>query len=303
MACGEPRGQGARVAADGPPPEHIMADVGGYALAGRYRRTPDRPCGLLALHGARSDHRRLAPLLDPLQALGIGSLAGDLSGHTGASPRANTDTSLANNLREALRFSALLGPALDTVFGHSLGGALTMKLAQQCESTVRTLVLSGPALYPEAAYAVAGYGPAFTQAISTPFGFMDSPSLPFLRGFRGHIVLVVGQYDGLPAEQHGGVRGRSAGLVDVQDGSGTRRTVYSPIPAEVFDAIRDAASGRLSEIVLEGCDHKTFAHLAEHPPVARALAQTLVHRVHGGPPPPSQAPRWRIAPDGTVCHG
>lgn len=277
-------------------PERITAAFDGYSLAGRYLWPPSQRCGLLAIHGARSDHRRLDPLLRLLQAAGVGSLAGDLSGHTERSPLANTDTSLANNFREALRFSELLGPALDTVFGHSLGGALAMKLAQQCERTVRTLVLSGPALYPEAAYAVARYGPAFTRAISTPFGFMDSSSLPFLRSFGGHVVLVVGQYDGLPAEQHGGVRGRSAGLVDVRDSSGASRAVYSPIPAEVFEAIRDAASGHLSEIVLEACDHKVFSHLAQHPDAGRALAQRLLHLMAHGP----QVQRCHIATDGTL---
>ncbi|WP_066256851.1 alpha/beta hydrolase [Hydrogenophaga flava] len=279
-------------------PEHITAAFDGYSLAGRFRWSSNQHCRLLAIHGARSDHRRLDALLHPLQAAGVGSLAGDLSGRTGQSPLANADTSLANNLREALRFSALLGPALDTVFGHSLGGALAMKLAEQCQRTVRTLVLSGPALYPEAAYAVARYGPEFTRAISTPFGFMDSSSLPFLRSFAGHVVLVVGQYDGLPAEHHGGVRGRSAGLVDVRDVSGTSRTVYSPIPAEVFEAIRDAASGHLSEIVLEACDHKVLSHLARHPAAARALAQKLQHLMAHGP----QTLRCHIATDGSVCH-
>lgn len=280
-------------------PGRITAAFDGYSLAGRYLWPTSQRCGLLAIHGARSDHQRLDPLLRSLQAAGVGSLAADLSGHTEWSPLANADTSLANNLREALRFSELLGPALDTVFGHSLGGALAMKLARQCERAVRTLVLSGPALYPEAAYAVARYGPEFTRAISTPFGFMDSSSLPFLRRFSGHVVLIVGEYDGLPAEQHGGVRGRSAGLVEVRDGSGARRTVYSPIPAEVFDAIRDAASGRLSEIVLEGCDHKTFSHLAEHPTAAAALARTLVRTMNGCAP----ARCCRVAIDGTVRPG
>lgn len=280
-------------------PEHITAPFDGYSLAGRFRWSPGRHCRLLAIHGARSDHRRLDPLLSPLQAAGVGSLGIDLSGHTEHSPLANTDSSLGTNLREVLRFAELLHTRLDTVFGHSLGGALAMKLAQQRRQTVRTLVLSGPALYPEAAYAVARYGPAFTRAISTPFGFMDSSSLPFLRNFAGHVVLVVGEYDGLPAEQHGGVRGRSAGLVEVRDGAGACRTVYSPIPAEVFDAIRDAASGRLSEIVLEGCDHKTFSHLAEHPAAAAALARALVHTMNGG----AQARCCRIATDGAVRPG
>ena len=278
------------------PSGHIAVAFDGYTLQGHCRPAGDQRSGLLAIHGARSDHRRLAPLLQPLQAAGVGSLAGDLSGHTEHSPLDNADTSLANNLGEALRFSALLGAGPDTVFGHSLGGALAMKLAERCQQTVKTLILSGPALYPEAAYAVAHYGPAFTRAISTPYGFMDSLSLPFLRRFEGQVVLIAGEYDGLPAELHGGVRGRSAGLVDVQDASGACRTVYSPIPSEVFAAIRDAASGHFSEIVLGGCDHKVFPHLVSYPEVALSLTQRLVRLIGARAP----APRCRINTDGTV---
>lgn len=269
----------------------------GYALVGRYRHAASAAsCGLLALHGARSDHRRLDPLLRPLQAAGVASLGCDLSGHGDGSPLPSAQTSLARNLQEALRFAQRLGAGPDTVFGHSLGGALAMKVAEHCGRTVRTLILSGPALYPEAAFSVPHYGPDFTRAISAPFGFMDSFSLPFLRRFAGRVILITGQHDGLPADQHGGVCGRSAGLVEVADGTGARRTVYSPIPAEVFEAIRDAAADRLSEVVLDGCDHKVLAHLADHPEVAHSLTQRLLQLMGRGP----QAPGCRIATDGTV---
>lgn len=277
--------------------DRITETFDGYSLTGRYLHAASTGgCDLLAIHGARSDHLRLDPLLLPLRAAGVGSLGFDLSGHTGRSPLAITETSLANNLREALRFARLLGSRLDTVFGHSLGGALAMKVAEQCGQAVRTLILSGPALYPEAAFAVGHYGPAFTRAISTPYGFMDSPSLTFLRRFTGRVILITGQYDGLPADQHGGVGGRSAGLVEVPEGPGLRRTVYSPIPAEVFEAIREAAGDRLSEIVLDGCDHKVFPHLADHPAVACSLAQRLQQLMAGG----QHAAGCRIATSGAM---
>lgn len=279
------------------PDGRVTETFDGYALEGRYLRAASTaPCGLLALHGARSDHRRLDPLLLPLQAAGVASLGCDLSGHGERSPLPNAQTSLARNLQEALRFAQRLGAGPDTVFGHSLGGALAMKVAEHFGQTVRTLILSGPALYPEAAFSVPRYGPDFTRAISASFGFMDSLSLPFLRRFPGRVILITGQHDGLPAERHGGVRGRSAGLVDVADGAGARRTVYSPIPAEVFEAIRGDARDRLSEIVLDGCDHKVLAHLADHPEVAHSLTQRLLQLMGRGP----QALRCGIATDGAV---
>lgn len=278
----------------------ITESFGGYSLAGQYLLAPGATaCGLLAIHGARSDLRRLAPLLQPMCAAGTGSLAFDLSGHGERSPLPLARTSLGHNLREALQFARLLGDGPDTVFGHSLGGALALKVAEHCERTVKTLILSGPALYPEAAFSVPHYGPDFTRVLSAPFAFEDSASLAFLRRFRGRVILVSGQYDGLPAERHGGRCGRAAGQVTVEDDAGHSRPVYSPIPAEVFERIRDAAGGRLSEIVLEGCDHKLFQHLDRHPQAARSLAQALCRSLNGSERPT----RRRVAVTGAVVAG
>ena len=270
-------------------------EFGGYRLPAAHWPTT-QASSLLAIHGARSDHHRLDPLLAAIQSLGTGCLAGSLSGHTDRSPLALDQTSLARNLHEALRFADSLGPELKAVFGHSLGGALAMKAAERHQSRVHTLILSGPALYPEAAFAVDAYGPAFTAAISHPFGFLDSASLRFLSRFEGRVVLVQGEYDGLPAQQHGGIAGRSAGQVRVSGPDGRGRDVYSPIPAEVFDAIAQAAAGRLSVITLEACDHKLFDHLRRHPATAAALAACLCEQMQA-----TTAPHcWRIATDGQV---
>lgn len=234
---------------------------------------------MLAIHGARSDHTRLDPLLTRLQARGLPSLSFTLSGHTTDSPIPNGRTSLATNLMESLRFAGLLAPRLEIVFGHSLGGALAMKVAQAHADSVRTLILSAPALYPEAAWSVAAYGPGFTQALSTPHGFLDSRSLAFLQQFGGRIVLVTGEHDGLPAARHGGQAGRSAGEVTL----GGRR-VYSPIPAEALEAIRQAAGDKLRPVVLRACDHRINTHLWEYPAAADALADRLCLEVAGDLP-------------------
>jgi hypothetical protein len=64
----------------------INKDFDGYSLNGRFLYGRCGAYGLLAIHGARSNHERLDPLLLPLQKLGIGSLSFDLSGHTKNSP-------------------------------------------------------------------------------------------------------------------------------------------------------------------------------------------------------------------------
>ncbi|MDR1967500.1 MAG: alpha/beta hydrolase [Burkholderiaceae bacterium] len=200
---------------------------------------------------------------------------------------------MAQNLFEARQFAQSFGATLGAVFGHSLGGALAMKVAESFQDSVQTLILSCPALYPEAGYAAESYGSKFTDAISKPFGFLDSPSLQFLRRFKGDVILIVGEYDGLRAEHHGGMPGRSAGVVELDK----HRSVYSPIPAEVFEAIQSAAASRLTKIQLDECDHKVFFHLAQYKPVADTLATYLCQKILS---PSGSDGDWRITCGGDL---
>lgn len=181
----------------------------------------------------------------------------------------------------------------------SLGGALALKVAEAHADSVQTLVLSVPALYPEAAWRAPHFGAHFRAALSTPFGFMDSSSLDFLRRFRGRTVLIQGEWDGLPATAHGAPAGRSAGETHITLADGRQRTVYSPIPAEVFAALRDAAGLRLQHVQVEGCDHRVLPHLAAHPAVARSLVGLLRAALQ---PLPADTPaqHLRLATDGRL---
>ena len=271
-----------------------------YALAAQ-KRTGALPeqFPVLALHGARSNLHRLSPLLAPLQTLGVGSIAPSLSGHGSDSPVPVEHTSLAQNLQEALRFAELAGNSLRMVVGSSLGGALAMRVAEACRDRVDCLVLIGPALYPEAAWEAAHFGEPFRHAISVPFGFMESRSLDFLRSFNGRVMLVQGEWDGLPAAAHGGAAGRSAGETSITLPDGSRRTVWSPIPREVFDALREAAGDKLQHVVLQDCDHRAGQFLQLHPPVASALAQ-LVQQMLELPADSGTLPHVTITPTGLL---
>ncbi len=258
-----------------PAARYISEDFGSYRLAGRILQANDSAGWppLLAIHGARSDCTRLDPLLLALQALGIGSLGVNLSGHHEASPIPLHATSLGQNLTECLRFAARPGPALRAVLGHSLGGALALMVAEAHQANVRAIALVCPALYPEAAYVVPAFGPLFRQALSIPFEFMGSRSLRFLRDFDGQVMLVIGEFDGLAAGSLGGTAGRSAGLVTLEDWTGAERRVNSAIPAEVIAALQDAVPAeRLTQIVLPGCDHAVPDWLRAHPSKAQQLA-------------------------------
>ncbi|MDH0646765.1 alpha/beta hydrolase [Pseudomonas sp. GD03858] len=229
----------------------------------------ERSAPVFVVGGARSDFTRLNPLLYRLQQRGIGSLTGNLSGHSRASEPGAKDASLASNLQEALRFHQHLDSRSDTVIGHSLGGALALKLAAQ-RSQVRKLVLICPAVYPDAAHA-APFGPAFSEAIRKPFAFLDCDSYAFLRQFQGRVLLVVGEYDGLNSKVHGQGPGTSAGTRNL---AGVER--YSPIPEEVTHTLLRSVPARHVEcLMLTDCDHGIAAHLRDRPQVADQVAESV----------------------------
>ena len=229
----------------------------------------ERAAPAFVLGGARSDFTRLNPLLYRLQAAGIGSLTGNLSGHSLASEPGAASPSLATNLEEAQRFHAHIALRCRTLIGHSLGAALTLKLAARLPD-VDSIVLICPAVYPDEAHQ-APFGPAFTAAISKPFGFLDSDSYAFLRQFQGRVLMVIGEYDGLNSQRFGKGPGTSAGNLWL---AGSER--YSPIPEEVTHALMRAVSAeRLQCLFLTDCDHGIAAHLRSTPAIADQVADAV----------------------------
>lgn len=232
---------------------------------------------LLAIHGARSDYTKLNPLLFPLQRRGIASLSFNLSGHNEASNVSLEDTSLRKNLQEALRFAQVLGPSLHTILGHSMGGALALKVAEVHRSSVKKIILSCPALYSESAYR-RPFGSSFRQEISIPFGFIDSASLKFLHEFEGELMLIMGQYDGLKAIEFGGIAGRAAGRVKVVNERLEVLAVNSAIPFEVIDVIENSvAPHRFRKVILPGCDHAVSGWLRANPMQGDSVASQITN--------------------------
>lgn len=230
---------------------------------------------LLAIHGTRSDYTKLNAILYPLQTLGIASLSFNLSGHNPASGIGLGDTSLRNNMQEALRYSSRLGTKLHAVLGHSLGAALALKIAEVHRANVKKIVLFCPALYSEDAY-YRRFGNSFKEIISIPFGFLDSQSLTFLREFDGDLMLIIGQYDALKSTDFGGIAGKSVGMVSVQNNQSKERIINSAIPFEVIDAIeKSTAPHRLRKIVLPDWDHAVSAWLRANPVRAQWVASEV----------------------------
>ncbi|AIN61685.1 alpha/beta hydrolase [Pseudomonas soli] len=254
-----------------PGPERFIDEAfDGYRQQARLL-LPVHECAptVFVVGGARSDFTRLNPLLYRLQQQGIGSLTGNLSGHSLASEPGAKDASLASNLQEALRFYQHVDARSDTLVGHSLGAAIALKLAAQ-RPNVRKLVLICPAVYPDAAH-VAPFGPAFSEAIRKPYAFLDCDSYAFLRQFQGRVLLVIGEYDGLNSKVHGQGAGTSAGTRRL---AGVER--YSPIPEEVTHALlRSVPAPHVECLMLTDCDHGIAAHLRDRPQVADQVADAV----------------------------
>jgi len=229
----------------------------------------ERAAPAFVLGGARSDFTRLNPLLYRLQAAGIGSLTGNLSGHSLASEPGAVAPSLATNLEEAQRFHTHIAPRCRTLIGHSLGAAITLKLAARLPQ-VDSIVLICPAVYPDEAHR-APFGPAFTTAISKPYGFLDSDSYAFLKQFQGRVLMVIGEYDGLNSQRFGKGPGTSAGSLWL---AGAER--YSPIPEEVTQALMQSVpAARLQCLFLTDCDHGIASHLRSTPAIADQVASAV----------------------------
>ncbi|PWB34317.1 alpha/beta hydrolase [Pseudomonas sp. SDI] len=254
----------------------VSEDFGSYQQQARLL-LPDteRAPPLFVVGGARSDFTRLSPLLYRLQQRGIGSLTGNLSGHSRASEPGAPAPSLNTNLAEAKRFHRHIAAQCKTLVGHSLGAAIALKLAAQTPA-IDKLVLICPAVYPDDAHD-APFGPAFTAAISKPYGFLDCDSFEFLRQFSGRVLLVMGEYDGLNSRTHGQGEGRSAGTLWL---AGAQR--YSPIPEEVTRSLLAAVPPpHLECLLLADCDHGIAAHLRNTPAVADQVAQTVAEFILG----------------------
>ena len=161
------------------------------------------------------------------------------------------------------------------VLGHSLGGALALKIAEAHRASIKKIVLFCPALYVEDAYH-RRFGNSFKEVISVPFGFLDSQSLTFLREFDGDLMLIIGQYDALKSTDFGDIAGKSAGMVNVQNNQSKERIVNSAIPFEVIDSIeKSIAPQRLRKIVLPDCDHAISAWLRANPARAHWVASEV----------------------------
>jgi alpha-beta hydrolase superfamily lysophospholipase len=104
--------------------------------------TPGAPV-LLYLHGARRDVDASAFRIRQMQALGFGVLAIDYRGFGRSSDALPSETSVDEDARAGWAWLAAHHPAQDRyLFGHSLGGAIAVRLASEV-SDAKGLIVEG----------------------------------------------------------------------------------------------------------------------------------------------------------------
>lgn len=253
--------------------EYFQHAFDSYSLEGRvlYAKSHDAP-RILSLHGARSDYTKSDPVLTGLQKRGYSSLAFSMSGHSPAGVLPLAETSLGNNVAEAQTFFTYLDTTSSRiVIGYSLGGTPALKVLEKHLHEVDKVVLFYPGIYDADAYDKP-YGEPFREVISRPFSYRNNDTIGTLRQFKGKLLLICGQYDGLDPVMYGKPAGTSAGEV-VVDGT----SYSSPIPKEVIDMIRGAVPGnRCRYIEIPNCGHQVMAWMRQNPGPKEALLDQIV---------------------------
>lgn len=254
-------------------------DFGGYSLEGRiaYNQAGDEPW-VLSIHGSRADYTKTDAITLGLRRRGMSVLAMNLSGHSQASGVELGATSLRANIHEAAAFYQYLDPSRPkVVIGYSIGGTPALKLLERHADDIATLVLCYPGVYSQKSYDKP-YGPAFRDVISQPFSYRDNDTVALFSRFKGRVVLVKGEYDGLDPVRFGQPAGTSAGTV-VVDG----QEYYSPIPAEVFDMLQSAMHlDRAAMIEIPNCGHSVALWMRAHPQEAQPYLERLAALLHNG---------------------
>lgn len=249
--------------------EHPFAN---YALEGRilYNDTAETPW-VYSIHGARADFSKSDSVSFGLQQRGYSILSMNMSGHSEAGILKPEETTLGDNVKEVASFYPYLHPKRKKIIiAYSLGGTPALKLLESHSEDIEKIVLFYPGIYTVDAYDK-HFGQEFRETVSEPFSYRENDTIKLLRKFKGKLLLIKGQYDGLDPVEWGKPEGRSAGDVEV-DG----KTFYSPIPKEVIDMIYDSVpEDRKQFIEIPKCGHSVVLWMREHPREAKVFLDQI----------------------------
>lgn len=245
---------------------------GSYTLEGRilYNEQDEDPW-VLSVHGARADFTKSDAVAFGLQGRGYSLLGFNMSGHSKAGTLEPEQTTLGDNVREAESFFHCLdSQRKKVVIAYSLGGTLALKLLERHSDEIDKLVLFYPGIYSRDAYDK-HFGAEFRDTITKPFSYHDNDTINLLRAFKGDLMLVKGQYDGLDPQRYGKSAGGSAGEVEVNGAK-----YYSPIPREVIDMVYGAVPEERRQLVeVPDCGHSVVLWMRDHPTEAAQILNQI----------------------------
>ena len=252
------------------PAEYFSHQFDEYSLEARITWDQDKNWpSVLSIHGARSDYTKNNNVTFGLQKRGISVLAPALSGHNEISPIRLSQTSLARNIEESKAFYDYLQPDRPrAVIGYSMGATSALEILKEHLGEIDRIVLFYPAVYPRTSYDQP-FGEPFRNAIRKPFAYFENGLITSLADFRGKLLLIKGEYDGLEARQ----AGVSAGKVEING-----QKYYSPIPKDIMDLFSSPNTFPRSEyqrIEVPKCGHSVGTWIGENPPDGRELLNTL----------------------------
>lgn len=252
--------------------EYFEHDFGAYQLEGRivFNAQHEEP-RILSIHGARADYSKSDPVTLGLRDRGHSVLSFNMSGHSKAGVLEAGQTSLSNNVKEAAAFYEYLDSRQPKVIiGYSMGATPALKLLANHSQDIAKLILFYPGIYTTKAYNY-HFGDDFKQTISQPYSYRQNDTMSLLRTFKGKVLLVLGEYDGLDPQDYGKPPGGSAGEIEVNG-----KTYYSPIPKEVIDMITEAVPiERLGYIRVPGCDHAMMMWMRQNPGKAQHMLSQI----------------------------
>ena len=252
--------------------DYFEHQFSGYALEGRrlYNGEHEEPW-ILSIHGARADYTKSDAVSFGLQERGYSLLGMNLSGHSKAGVREPEAVTLGDNVQEAdVFFNYLNGNRKKVVIAYSLGGTPALKLLEKHAQEIDKLVLFYPGIYTTEAYNK-HFGSEFRETITRPYSYRENDTVDLLQSFKGKLLLIKGQYDGLDPVVYGKPEGGSAGEVEV-DGE----SYYSPIPKEVIDLVYAAVPAeRRNLIEIPNCGHSVVLWMREHTDEAAQFLDTL----------------------------
>jgi pimeloyl-ACP methyl ester carboxylesterase len=201
------------------------------------------PTFVLIHGGGAGSKERIHTYSEFLEDKGVNMLAFDQSG-AGKDKDNILQSSLEQRTNEsiyAIESFASKDPLV--ICGSSMGGEIALRLLRSF--SVKSLILFCPAIYSDKAFSVK-FGEGFTEIIREQDSWQQSAIFPYLKDFKGKLLIIVGELDSVIPP----------GVIEVLEKQSTnvsRKEVYK----------------------IPGCPHRYQEWLAEHPEELKKVCEKV----------------------------